>query len=118
MPYRYEPFVSVALRRHSRVTAWCPWPGSWKIQELKPVTTALTLPGDWAVEGLPAIVQRAGPAAAERMVEFFTARIRNANTRAAYAKAVTGFLTWCDERGLELYQISSRARSATSPRST
>ena len=83
-----------------------PAPDLPTIQELKPVTTALTLPGDWAVEGLPAIVQRAGPAAAERMVEFFTARIRNANTRAAYAKAVTGFLTWCDERGLELYQIS------------
>ena len=75
-------------------------------QALEPATTALTLPGDWAVEGLPAIVQRAGPAAAERMVEFFAARIRNANTRAAYAKAVTMFLTWCDERGLELYQIS------------
>ena len=75
-------------------------------QELKPAATALTLPGDWAVEGLPAIVQRAGPAAAERMVEFFTAQIRNAHTRAAYAKAVTRFLTWCDERGLELYQIS------------
>ena len=74
--------------------------------ELEPVTTALTLPGDWAVEGLPAIVQRAGPAAAERMVEFFTAQIRNAHTRAAYAKAVTRFLTWCDERGIELYQIS------------
>lgn len=76
------------------------------IHALEPSTTALTLPGDWAVEGLPAIVQRAGPAAAERMVEFFTAQIRNAHTRAAYARAVTRFLTWCDERGLELYQIS------------
>ena len=75
-------------------------------QQLEPATTALTLPGDWAVEGLPPIVQRAGPAAAERMVEFFTAQIRNAHTRAAYAKAVTRFLTWCDEQGLELYQIS------------
>ena len=73
---------------------------------LEPVTTALTLPGDWAVEGLPPIVQRAGPVAAERMVEFFTAQIRNAHTRAAYAKAVTRFLVWCDEQGLELYQIS------------
>ena len=72
---------------------------------LEPVTTALTLPGDWAVEGVPAIVQRAGPAAAERMVEFFAAQIRNPHTRAAYAKAVTRFLTWCDEQGLELYQI-------------
>ena len=40
------------------------------------------------------------------MVEFFTAQIRNAHTRAAYAKAVTRFLVWCDEQGLELYQIS------------
>ena len=75
-------------------------------QELKLATTALTLPGDWAVEGLPAIVQRAGPTVAERMVEFFTAQIRNVHTRAAYAKAVTRFLTWCDAQGLELYQIS------------
>ena len=45
-----------------------PAPGLLMGHEIKPVTTALTLPGDWAVEGLPAIVQRAGPAAAERLV--------------------------------------------------
>ena len=78
----------------------------------KPVTTALHLPGNWAVEGLPAIVERAGPAAGERVVEFFTAQIRNANTRAAYAKAVTQFFNWCDERGLELNQISAVAVAA------
>ena len=76
------------------------------------VSAALTLPGGWAVEGLPAIVERAGPAAAERVVEFFTAQIRNANTRAAYAKAVTQFFNWCDERGLELNQISAVAVAA------
>ena len=76
------------------------------------VTTALTLPSGWAVEGLPAIVERAGPAAAERAVEFFTAQIRNGNTRAAYAKAVTQFFTWCDERGLELDEISPVAVAA------
>ena len=78
----------------------------------KPVTTALHLPGNWAVEGLPAIVERAGPAAGERVVEFFMAQIRNANTRAAYAKAVTQFFNWCDERGLELNQISAVAVAA------
>ena len=83
-----------------------PAPGLLMSHEIKPVTTALTLPGDWAVEGLPAIVQRAGPAAAERLVEFFTAQIRNPNTRAAYGTAVTRFFTWCDARGLELNQIS------------
>ena len=76
------------------------------------VSTALTLPGAWAVEGLPAIVERAGPTAAERVVEFFTAQIRNGNTRAAYAKAVTQFFTWCDERGLELDEISPVAVAA------
>ena len=63
-----------------------PAPGLSTTQELEPVTTALTLPSGWVVEGLPAIVERAGPAAAERVVEFFTAHIRNANTRAAYAR--------------------------------
>ena len=76
------------------------------------MTTALTLPGGWADKGLPAIVERAGPAAAERVIEFFTAQIRNANTRAAYAKAVTQFFNWCDERGLELDQISAVAVAA------
>ena len=69
-------------------------------------TEALTLPGGWAIEGLPPIVLRAGPRAAERMVEFFTAQIRNPNTRAAYAKAVTQFFAWCDAHGLDLTQIS------------
>ena len=78
----------------------------------KPVTTALHLPGNWTDEGLPAIVERAGPAASERVVEFFTGQIRNANTRAAYAKAVTQFFAWCDERGLELDQISPVAVGA------
>ena len=73
---------------------------------LEPAAAALTLPGDWTVEGLPAIVRRAGPAAAERVVEFFAARIRNANTRAAYARATARFLAWCDEQGLELGRIS------------
>ena len=39
-------------------------------------------------------------------MEFFTAQIRNPNTRAAYAAAVMRFFTWCDARGLELAQIS------------
>ena len=48
----------------------------------------------------------AGPRAAERTLEFFTAQIRNPNTRAAYAKAVSQFFTWCEHHGLELGQIS------------
>ena len=67
---------------------------------------ALILPGGWAVKGLPDIVLRAGPQAAERTVEFFMAEIRNPHTRAAYGAAVTRFFAWCDARGLELAQIS------------
>ena len=73
---------------------------------LAPVAAALVLPGGWQIEGLPDIVLRAGPQAAGRTVEFFTAQIRNPHTRAAYAAAVTRFFTWCDARGLALAQIS------------
>ena len=67
---------------------------------------ALVLPWGWQIEGLPDIVRRAGPQAAERTVEFFTAQIRNPHTRTAYAAAVTRFFTWCDARGLALTQLS------------
>ena len=66
----------------------------------------LVVPGGWQIEGLPATVRRAGPEAAERTVEFFTAQILNPHTRAAYAAAVTRFFTWCDARGLALTQFS------------
>jgi integrase/recombinase XerD len=51
---------------------------------------------------LPAIIAQAGDHAARRFIEFFTATIRNANTRRAYAKAVGGFLAWCEGHGLTL----------------
>lgn len=38
--------------------------------------------------------------AARRFVEFFTANIRNRNTRDAYARAVKQFADWLDERGV------------------
>src|SRR4029453_13805585 len=41
-----------------------------------------------------------GPKAAERFWEFFTANIRNRNTRRAYYKAVCRFSAWCESRGL------------------
>ena len=39
-------------------------------------------------------------------MEFFTAQIRNPQTRAVYGTAVTRFFIWCDARGLALAQIS------------
>ena len=44
----------------------------------------------------------AGESAAWRYVEFFTANIRNTNTRRAYARACSRFFAWCEERGLTL----------------
>src|ERR1700722_9345099 len=48
------------------------------------------------MERLPAAIVRARDAAAWRFVEFFTATIRNRNTRAAYAQAITQFFAWCE----------------------
>lgn len=45
------------------------------------------------------------PAAANRTLEFFTANIRNPNTRRAYARAVAGFATWCE--GQELHELAA-----------
>ena len=83
-----------------------PDPGSLASRRQGSATTALTVAGGWVVEGIPPLVRRAGPRAAERLVEFFTAQIRNPNTRAAYGTAVKRFFAWCDARGLALNQIS------------
>jgi integrase/recombinase XerD len=53
---------------------------------------------------LPALVARAGEHASRRFLEFFSATIRNKNTRLAYAKACGQFLAWCEERGIERLQ--------------
>ena len=39
-------------------------------------------------------------AAARRFIEFFTANIRNPNTRRAYARAATEFANWCERQRL------------------
>ncbi len=41
-----------------------------------------------------------------RFVEFFTANIRNRNTRAAYAQAIAQFCRWADRRSLTLAALS------------
>jgi len=47
----------------------------------------------------------AGPEASERFWEFFTANIRNRNTRRAYYKAACRFSQWCEGRGLDLARV-------------
>src|SRR5271155_1587444 len=54
---------------------------------------------------VPVLIADAGDLAAWRYVEFFTANIRNPNTRRAYARACTSFFGWCDERGLTMTTI-------------
>lgn len=63
-----------------------------------------------SVEGIgslavPALVAAEGERAAVRYVEFFTAQIRNPNTRAAYAHACDRFLVWCEPLGLDLVRL-------------
>ncbi len=48
-----------------------------------------------------------GERASRRFIEFFTASIRNRNTRMAYARAVKQFFDWCDEHRLELQEIEA-----------
>lgn len=49
---------------------------------------------------IPVQIATAGDTAAKRFVEFFTANIRNPNTRGAYARAVADFFRWSERRGL------------------
>jgi hypothetical protein len=58
---------------------------------------------------VPAIIVDAGDNAASRFMEFFTARIRHPDTRAAYAQAVAQFLHRCDGRRLILRDIEPMA---------
>src|SRR5258708_24236462 len=55
--------------------------------------------------GLPAVIAAGGKKAGLRFIEFFTAEIRNPNTRRAYHRAVCDFFRWCEDRGLELERI-------------
>ena len=48
---------------------------------------------------LPALF-RPDPDAERRVIEFFTAHIRNPNTRRAYARAVAGFAAWSESHGI------------------
>lgn len=55
--------------------------------------------------GLPDIITREGKKTTRRFLEFFTANIRNPNTRLSYARAIGRFLGWCDRRGGGLHDI-------------
>jgi integrase/recombinase XerD len=54
---------------------------------------------------LPAVLQDAGEDASSRVIEFFTAEIRNPNTREAHARAVRRSFRWAAQRQLDLSDI-------------
>ena len=71
----------------------------------KPIvlTEALTPPPALmhaGLESLPAIIRGRGERASRRFIEFFTAIIRNRNTRMAYKRAVEQLFDWCEDRRL------------------
>ena len=57
------------------------------------------------LDALPTIIRAQGERASRRFIEFFTANIRNRNTRMAYALAVRQFFNWCEQRSLALDPI-------------
>jgi integrase/recombinase XerD len=61
---------------------------------------------------VPAVIADAGDRAARRFLEFFTANIRNPNTRAAYATAVGLFMRWCEDNRLSLHDLEPVTVSA------
>ena len=61
---------------------------------------------------VPATIDAAGERAAQRFIEFFTANIRNKNTRLAYARAVAAFFAWCEEHGFAFDDIEAVTVSA------
>src|SRR6202795_3875833 len=50
---------------------------------------------------VPALIARAGSATRKKFFEFFTVPIRNANTRAAYYRAIQQFLAWAERAGYQ-----------------
>jgi integrase/recombinase XerD len=54
---------------------------------------------------LPVQIAAAGDQAARRFIEFFTANIRNPNTRTAYLRAVSDFFGWTE--GVGLHQLDT-----------
>src|ERR1700688_3132035 len=49
----------------------------------------------------PALITRASPTIRKKFFEFFTVPIRNANTRAAYYRAIQQFLAWAERAGYQ-----------------
>src|ERR1700744_6074794 len=49
----------------------------------------------------PILIDRASPSTRKKFFEFLTGPIRNANTRAAYYRAIQQFLAWAERAGYQ-----------------
>jgi hypothetical protein len=67
----------------------------------------LTVHAPGASLALPALIADAGDEAARFTLEFFTARIPNPNTRAAYGRAILRFCRWCQRKSVRLRALSA-----------
>lgn len=86
-------------------------PGGLPCRKFTKVRSELVLAdksSDLAFAGkpFPVLIAAAGPKAQLRFVEYFTANIRNPNTRAAYAQAVGQFCRWTEDRRLALANLN------------
>jgi len=74
-------------------------------KELAVITRSGT-PAPLPMPAAAVIVLRQTPNAAFAAEEFFKATLNNEHTRRAYGRIAGRFLSWCDDRGLELRQIT------------
>jgi integrase/recombinase XerD len=73
--------------------------------ELIPHPPQPSFPLAFAGGPFPKLIAAAGPEATQPFIEFFTANIRNPNTRKAYARAVVQFLDWSEKHQLDLKSL-------------
>jgi integrase/recombinase XerD len=75
-----------------------------KNEKLAPVPGRLLAAVGASARSVPALFLRSKDRG-QRFWEFFTAKIRNRNTRKAYFVAVSRFSDWCEQRKLTLEQV-------------
>jgi len=61
---------------------------------------------DDGLDRLPSLISHSGEQAASACLEFFTAHIRNPNTRRAYARTLSDFSDWCSKHSLRLENLN------------
>ncbi len=81
-------------------SVWCEQVGLTELRAIEPVQVAAYIEALQSRLSAPS-VKVPTPEAGKRFIEFFTANIRNANTRRAYTKAVVDFSVWCEQVGLD-----------------